>query len=174
MTGNDVVEVLDEWINQYRRDWYSSPRSMYESNEIVCRLTELQRMLHEVLDKEIKYRIEYLCTYYDAVYLYKSGGVDGWIDSMNYDSWEYNDKDVFDTEEDARKVWNEEYTKSFIWDPEEFGADPNEPEVGISMYRLIKYKNDDDETILEQSSTIVTPEDIQKMYPDFDFENAEF
>lgn len=41
MTGNDVVEVLDEWINKYRQYWYSSSRSMYESNEIVSRLTEL-------------------------------------------------------------------------------------------------------------------------------------
>ena len=54
MTGNDVVKVLDEWIDGYRRDWYSSSRSLYESNEIVARLTELQRMLHEALDKEIR------------------------------------------------------------------------------------------------------------------------
>ena len=54
MTGNDVVKVLDEWIDGYRRDWHSSYRSQYESNEIVARLTELQRMLHEALDKEIR------------------------------------------------------------------------------------------------------------------------
>lgn len=54
MTGNDVVRVLDEWIDGYRRDWYSSNRSLYESNEIVARLTELQRMLHEALDREMK------------------------------------------------------------------------------------------------------------------------
>lgn len=54
MTGNDVVKVLDEWINKYREDWHSSYRSQYESNEIVSRLTELQRMLHEALDKEIR------------------------------------------------------------------------------------------------------------------------
>ena len=52
MTGNDVVRVLDEWIDGYRRDWYSSNRSHYESNEIVARLTELQRMLHEAMDDE--------------------------------------------------------------------------------------------------------------------------
>lgn len=120
-----------------------------------------------------KYRIEYLCTYYYAVWLYKSGGIDGWIDSMNCDSWECIDENVFDTEEDARKVWNEQYTKSYIWDQEEFDPDLDDPEVGISMYRLIKYENYDDETILERSSTILTPEDIQKMYPDFDFDNAE-
>ena len=54
MTGNDVVRVLDEWIDGYRQDWYSSTRSQYETNEIIARLTELQRMLHEALDKEIK------------------------------------------------------------------------------------------------------------------------
>ena len=54
MTGNDVVRVLDEWIDGYRQDWYSSTRSQYETNEIVKRLTELQRMLHEALDREIK------------------------------------------------------------------------------------------------------------------------
>ena len=53
MTGNDVVKVLDEWIDGYRRDWYSSNRSQYESNEIVARLTELQRMLHEALNREV-------------------------------------------------------------------------------------------------------------------------
>ena len=52
MTGNDVVRVIDEWIEGYRRDWYSSYRSMNESNEIVVRLTELQRMLHEAMDDE--------------------------------------------------------------------------------------------------------------------------
>ena len=52
MTGNDVVKVLDEWIDGYRRYWYSSNRSHYESNEIVVRLTELQRMLHEAMDDE--------------------------------------------------------------------------------------------------------------------------
>jgi hypothetical protein len=119
----------------------------------------------------IKYRIEYLCTYFDAVWQYKSGGVDGWIDSMNYDAWEYIDEDIFDSEEDARKVWNENYTKSFIWDPVEFGADPDNPEVGISMYILVKIEGNN-ETILERSNTIVTPEDIQNMYPDFNFEKA--
>ncbi len=54
MTGNDVVRVLDEWIDEYRNDWYSSTRSQYESNEIVVRLTTLQRMLHEALDREIR------------------------------------------------------------------------------------------------------------------------
>ena len=54
MTGNDVVRVLDEWIDGYRRDWYSSNRSQYESNEIVARLTEVQRMLHEAMDEEKK------------------------------------------------------------------------------------------------------------------------
>lgn len=52
MTGNDVVRVLDEWIDGYRRDWYSSNRSHYGSNEIVARLTELQRMLHKAMDEE--------------------------------------------------------------------------------------------------------------------------
>ena len=52
MTGNDVARVLDEWIEGYRQDWYSSVRSQYEINEIVYRLTELQRMLHEAMDDE--------------------------------------------------------------------------------------------------------------------------
>lgn len=52
MTGNDVVKVLDEWIDGYKRDWYSSYRSQYESNEIIARLKELQRMLHEAMDDE--------------------------------------------------------------------------------------------------------------------------
>ena len=50
MTGNDVVRVLDEMIDGYKKDWYSSSRSQYESNKIVVRLTELQRMLHEAMD----------------------------------------------------------------------------------------------------------------------------
>lgn len=52
MTGNDVVRVLDVWIDGYKQDWNSSSRSQYESNEIVARLTELQRMLHEAMDDE--------------------------------------------------------------------------------------------------------------------------
>ena len=52
MTGNDVVRVLDAWIDGYKRDWYSSYRSQCESNEIVARLMELQRMLHEAMDDE--------------------------------------------------------------------------------------------------------------------------
>ena len=52
MTGNDVVRVLDEWIDGYKQDWYSSSRSRYESNEIIARLSELQRMLHEAMDDE--------------------------------------------------------------------------------------------------------------------------
>ena len=59
MTGNDVAKVLDEWIDGYRRDWNSSYRSRYESNEIVARLTELQRMLHEAMDDEkIEHRLQ--------------------------------------------------------------------------------------------------------------------
>lgn len=59
MTGNDVVRVLDEWIDGYKKDWYLSSRSQYESNEIVARLTELQRMLHEAIDDEkIEHRLQ--------------------------------------------------------------------------------------------------------------------
>lgn len=59
MTGNDVVRVLDEWIDGYKQDWHSSSRSQYESNEIVARLTELQRMLHEAMaDEKIEQRLQ--------------------------------------------------------------------------------------------------------------------
>ena len=132
-----------------------------------------------------KYRIEYLCTYYDAVWMYKIGGINDYIDNpnydyrcynMNYSEWIYDSEDVFDNEEDARKVWNEHYTKSYIWNKTEFDPDLDEPEIGITMYTLVKIeddKEDDNETVLEYSKIIVTPEDIQKMYPDFDFDNAE-
>lgn len=117
------------------------------------------------------YRIEYLCTYFDAVWLYKCGGINGWIDSDNL--WDFNEENVYENEEEARKVWNEQFTKTYIWDPADFGADENFPEVGISEYSLSRYDENMNEQVLELSSIVLTPEDIQKMYPNFDFENAE-
>ena len=118
------------------------------------------------------YRIEYLCTYYDAIWMYKRGGLYNFPDSCN--PWEYNDEDVFDNEEDARKVWNEQYTETYVWDPAEFGADEDNPEVGVSMYTLSRYDENGEEEVLEWSHTNITPEMVQEMYPDFDFENAEW
>ena len=116
-----------------------------------------------------KYIIEYCCTYIDAVYLYSTGGIKDWYYSMN----DFEDCDEYDSEEEARKEWNARYTHHFIWDPYETGADFDNPDVGISMYLLTEY---DEETgvgtTLEHSTGDVTPEDIQDMYPDFDFEKA--
>lgn len=118
------------------------------------------------------YRIEYLCTSYDAFWLYRCGGIKGWIDSDN--AWNFDEDNVFETEEEARKAWDKnDYSESYIWDREDFCDLDDEPEVGITMYTLSKYDENMHEEVLEWSSTIVTPEDIQAMYPDIDFENAE-
>ena len=116
--------------------------------------------------------IEWCCMYLDAVRLYKEGGLykyDPFFDGV----WECYDEDVFFNEEDARKAWKDS-SESFVWDPAEFGADENEPEVGITFRTLSRYDENDEEEVLEWSRTNVTPEDIQEMYPDFDFENAEW
>ena len=53
MTGNDIVKVVDEWIDDYRDDWNRSGQSQYCTNGTLELLTDLQRRLHKALDREI-------------------------------------------------------------------------------------------------------------------------
>ena len=122
-----------------------------------------------------KYAIVWCMEYLDAVSLYADGGLGDYFGS---DDWEISEE--FDTEEQARKAWEEggDSTKQHcIWNPWETNANPECPDVGVSFHMLVRYRDepsDDYEEwdVLEESKGDVTRADIQEMYPEFDFENA--
>lgn len=114
-----------------------------------------------------KYKIEYCCTYFSAVWLYEGGGINGYIDSDN--DWDVEEE--FDNVDDASKAWEQQYEHTYVH--EDTFYDGDEPEIGLTLYALTRYSDDGvEEEVLACSTCVLTPEDIQAMYPEFDFEEA--
>ena len=114
------------------------------------------------------YRIEWCCTLWRARWLYEGGGLHKgeFLDSDN--PWEWDDDDVFDNKEDAYKAWRDSgRDETYIWEDYEDGDDPD---IGLTLYTLSEYDDDENENVLEYSSVELTPAMIQEMFPNTNFE----
>lgn len=114
----------------------------------------------EGLDYPI-YAIEYFGTYCDAVWLYEEGGVDSSFTTENSGET----KAVFVYSEDALEYYKKhKCDKMLFWDPMDYS--PDEPEIGIGYYLLVRYTDDwkDTGSVIKKSEKGITARQMRNLF----------